>query len=86
MYQMLPEVAAHVLTMNNQLPISNKHYQGQNCLFLRFNQFFFLLSFGKFLPPLFFFFFTSLNRNKNTEYLNEFQWAISHYFIIYQMG
>ena len=55
MYKMLPEVAAHVLTMNNQLPISNKHYQVQNCLFLRFNQFFFLLSFGKFLPPLFFF-------------------------------
>lgn len=54
MYEMLPEVAVHVLTMDNQLPVSDKHYQVQNCLFLRFNQFFFLLSFRKFLPPFFF--------------------------------
>ena len=53
MYEMLPEVAVHVLTMDNQLPVSDKHYQVQNCLFLRFNQFFFLLSFRKFLPPFF---------------------------------
>ena len=36
MYEMLPEVAVHVLTMDNQLPVSDKHYQVQNCLFLRF--------------------------------------------------
>ena len=56
MYKMLTNVAVHVLAMNNQLPISDKHYQVQNCLFLRFNQFFFSLSFGKFQLQFFFFF------------------------------